>query len=314
MREAEAASRSDVGSDSIGIGIGPADLGVVLGAPLAVDWLEIVPESFVGVHHSLDRVAAQHPLSLHGAGLSLGSRDPLDLDYLAELAGLAERVHARWVSDHLGWCGVGGRWVGAVLPLPYDWITLAHVAARITAVQDRLGRQLLIENPARYVAPRAGEITEPEFLARLASATGCAIRLDLGGLLVSCINCGGDPRAYLDSIASAPVAQVHLAAVADLGDHAIDSRDDRIPDSVWALYQAWCERAGPCPTVVTWDERAPSLPAIAEPKPALPPESTPPPDGAPAQDLDLTPYPGTLSPPDIAAGARRNRKRRRSGR
>lgn len=56
------------------------------------------------------------------------------------------------------------------------------------------------------------------------------------------------------------------------------------------------------------------LPAIPEPKPELPAEGTPPPDTAPAPELDLTPYPGTLSPPDIAAGARKNRKRRRQGR
>ena len=49
------------------------------------------------------------------------------------------------------------------------------------------------------------------------------------------------------------------------------------------------------------------LPAIPEPRPE------PAADGTPSSDLDLTPYPGTLAPPEIASGGRprRERKRRR---
>ncbi|MBI5546782.1 MAG: GAF domain-containing protein [Deltaproteobacteria bacterium] len=59
------------------------------------------------------------------------------------------------------------------------------------------------------------------------------------------------------------------------------------------------------------------LPAIPEPTPAPTPEgTTPAPEGTPSPDLDLTPYPGSLAPPEIAAGARprRDKKRKRSPR
>ncbi len=54
------------------------------------------------------------------------------------------------------------------------------------------------------------------------------------------------------------------------------------------------------------------LPAIPEPRPELG-EGTPAPETQGTPDLDLTPYPGTLAPPEIAAGSRRrDRKRRRT--
>jgi uncharacterized protein (UPF0276 family) len=55
---------------------------------------------------------------LHGVSLSIGSTDPLDLDYLCRLRELAEDVGAVWVSDHVCWTGVLGLNTHDLLPLP----------------------------------------------------------------------------------------------------------------------------------------------------------------------------------------------------
>src|ERR1700744_2710374 len=119
-----------------------------------VDWFEVLSENYMQTAGRpldfLDRVAARHPVALHGVSLSIGSTDPLDRAYLRELRELRDRVGARWVSDHLCWTGVAGKNTHDLLPLPYDEETLAHVASRVRAVQDALGAPLALENPSTY--------------------------------------------------------------------------------------------------------------------------------------------------------------------
>jgi uncharacterized protein (UPF0276 family) len=86
---------------------------------------------------------------LHGVSLNIGSADPLDADYLAELDALAARYQPAWISDHLCWTGVRGRNLHDLLPLPYTDDVLAHVCERVQSVQDRLGRRIALENPLR---------------------------------------------------------------------------------------------------------------------------------------------------------------------
>src|SRR5207247_3352206 len=101
---------------------------------------------------ALERARALAPVALHGVSLSLGSVDPLRADYLDDLATLAERIEPAWISDHLCWGSVGGHYAHDLLPLPYTEEALAHVAERIRAVQDRLGRLILLENVSSYLA------------------------------------------------------------------------------------------------------------------------------------------------------------------
>ena len=88
---------------------------------------------------------------MHGVSLSIGSTDPLDLEYIAGLKRLAARVEPAWVSDHLCWTGIDGRNLHDLLPLPYTEEAVAHVADRVGRVQDFLGRRILLENVSSYV-------------------------------------------------------------------------------------------------------------------------------------------------------------------
>ena len=127
-----------------GIGLRAPHVQEVLATRPPVPWFEIHSENYFAdggpVLATLDRIRADYPLALHGVGLSLGSTDPLDRAHLTKLKRLADRIAPAAVSEHLCWSGVGGRHFNDLLPLPYTEEALAHVCARVAAVQEFLGR------------------------------------------------------------------------------------------------------------------------------------------------------------------------------
>jgi uncharacterized protein (UPF0276 family) len=68
-----------------------------------------------------------------------------------QLKHLVRRYEPEFVSDHLSWGSIGGRYLSDLLPLPYTEEALAHVVTRVRAAQEFLGRELLNENPSTYL-------------------------------------------------------------------------------------------------------------------------------------------------------------------
>src|SRR5258706_313000 len=137
-----------------------------------VDWFEVISDNFMvpggNPRRVLRAVRERWPVVLHGVALSLGGTDPLDARYLDELAALAAEVEPAIVSDHLCWGSHGGAHAHDLLPLPFTEEALVHVAERVLRVQDRLRRQILVENVSSYVAFTQSTMTEWEFLPALA--------------------------------------------------------------------------------------------------------------------------------------------------
>src|SRR6478672_12159565 len=180
-----------------------------------VDWFEVISENFMvpggNPRRVLREVRAHYPVVMHGVSLSLGSTDPLDPKYLDELAQLAAEVEPAWVSDHLCWGSYGGHQSHDLLPLPYTEEALAHVAERVLAVQDKLKRQILVENVSSYVSYRHSTMGEHEFLAALCERADCGLLLDVNNVFVSAHNHNFTPRAFLDGLPVGRVRQIHLA-------------------------------------------------------------------------------------------------------
>ncbi|PSL52649.1 hypothetical protein B0I31_112118 [Saccharothrix carnea] len=231
-----------------------------------VDWFEIISENFFDDHgfaaHVLDHVAAHRPVVMHGVSLSIGSTDPLDTRYLAQLSALADRVRPAWISDHLCWTGVNGVTSHDLLPMPLTRRSLAHVADRVRAVQDHLGRPLVLENPSTYLEFQASELPEWEFLARLAQDTGCGLLLDVNNVFVSATNHGFDAGTYLRNLPAEHIVQVHLAGPSEHGHYLLDTHDRPVPDQVWPLYALVHERTGGVSTLLEWDADIPPFPDL----------------------------------------------------
>ena len=246
-----------------GLGLRTEHYEAVLNEPHAIDWLEIITENYLVPGgkplHYLERIRRRFPLVMHGVSLSIGSTDPIDLDYLAQVRGLAARIEPHWISDHLCWTGIEGRNLHDLLPLPYTEEALASVVERVGQVQDALGRQILLENVSSYLTYRASDMSEWEFLREVAQRADCAILLDINNIYVSAVNHGFDPLTYLQSIPKDRVRQFHLAGHSDLGGHLIDTHDHPIVEPVWDLYCAAVAQFGAVPTMIERDDNIPAL-------------------------------------------------------
>jgi uncharacterized protein (UPF0276 family) len=246
-----------------GIGLRTPHFAPLLAGPTPVDWVEAISENFMAGGGRplavLEKVRADVPVALHGVSLGVGSVDPLSEPYLADLERLVRRIEPALVTDHLCWGAHRGQYLHDLLPLPYTEESLAHVADRVARVQERLGRQILLENPSSYVAFRHSTMAEWEFLAALARRADCGILLDVNNVHVSARNHGFDPLAYLDGIPADRVGQVHLAGHADRGRYLLDSHDGAVPEPVWTLYREALGRFGRVPALVEWDDRIPAL-------------------------------------------------------
>jgi uncharacterized protein len=244
-----------------GVGLRTTHYATVLDEHPAVDWFECISENFMvaggNPRRVLRKVRERYPVVLHGVSLSIGSVDPLNPKYLDELAALAAEIEPAWMSDHLCWSSVGGNFSHDLLPLPYTEEALAHVASRVVQVQDKLKRQILIENVSSYVTFTQSTLTEWQFLAELCERADCGLLLDVNNVFVSAFNHRFDAAEFIDGIPRGRVGQIHLAGHSDYGTHLLDTHDHSVCDGVWALYRRAVERFGRVPTLVEWDDHIP---------------------------------------------------------
>jgi len=137
-------------AERVGVGLRAPHYQDLAARSPALGFLEVHSENFFGDGGPplawLTRFRQDYALSTHGVGLSLGSSDALDTEHLRRLKRLVDRFEPALVSEHLCWCGVDGRSLNDLLPLPYTEESLAHVVARQVEVQDNLGRPKQVEN------------------------------------------------------------------------------------------------------------------------------------------------------------------------
>jgi uncharacterized protein (UPF0276 family) len=231
-----------------------------------VGWLEVHAENYMGggpAVRSLDALRRDYPIALHVVGMSLGRADTLDGRHLARLRGLVERLEPAMVSEHLSWSAIDGDYLNHLLPIPYTEEALRVVSRHVDQLQERLGRQVLVENPASYLRFRGSAIPEPAFLGELARRTGCGLLCDVNNIYVSGHNLDFDPGAYLDALPAEAVGEIHLAghAVNEAGGRTvlIDDHGSPVIEEVWSLYRRALTRFGPAPTLVEWDTAIPPL-------------------------------------------------------
>ena len=259
---------TDWPSLGFGVGLRAEHYGDILDGRPQVDWFEAITENYLDAGGRpldvLERVRRDYPVALHGVALSIGSADPLDGRYLTQLRGLVERIEPAFVTDHLCWTGVDGYPLYDLLPLPYTEEALAQVIDRVRAVQDALGRRILLENPSTYVAFGHSALAEWEFLGVVAERADCGILLDVNNVYVSACNLDFDPLCYLDGVPAARVAQFHLAGFTDMGSYLFDTHSAPVDEKVWDLYRYAVARFERVATLIEWDADIPPFERLHE--------------------------------------------------
>jgi uncharacterized protein (UPF0276 family) len=233
-----------------------------------VGWIEAHTENYFHeggpAVRALERARANYPLSLHGVGLALGSADGIDREHLARVKRAITRFEPALISEHACWGHAGGEHFNDLLPLPYTSEAVELLSRQVAQAQDFLGVRLLIENVSAYVAFEHSHLREWEFLAAVASESGCGLLIDVNNIYVSSQNLGVDAHAFIHGIPPALVGEIHLAGHARNGDVLIDDHGSRVCDAVWELYGLAIRRFGAVPTLIEWDTDVPPLATLVE--------------------------------------------------
>jgi uncharacterized protein (UPF0276 family) len=228
-----------------------------------VDWFEIISENYMidggRPLQVLDQILDQYDVVQHGVSMYFGSASEPDPEHLKRLKRLVKRTKTPWLSDHLCWGSVDGRYTHDLLPMPYTWEAVKVTAERIRGVQDFLEIPVVVENVSSYAEYHVSEMTEWEFLNEVVERSDCGILLDVNNIYVSSQNHGFDPFTYVNAVPAERIAQIHIAGHSRFEKYILDTHDHPVLQPVWQLYGRTIERAGPTATLLEWDDKIPTF-------------------------------------------------------
>jgi len=99
----------------IGIGLRVPHYRHILAKKPVVDWFEIISENFMvdggRPLEVLDSILEQYRVVQHGVAMYFGSADKFDREHQKRLKRLVKRTKTPWLSDHLCWGSVDGRYL-----------------------------------------------------------------------------------------------------------------------------------------------------------------------------------------------------------
>lgn len=257
--------------DRAGVGLKSDHYDSILENRPDIGWFEVHPENYMGAggppHYYLNKIRNEYPISLHGVGLSIGGAKDLNVDHLERLKSLVDRYEPGRFSEHLAWSTHDEGFLNDLLPLPYTEETLGKVCEHIDQVQNHVGRQMLLENPATYVVFEEGDYEEIDFLKEIVKRTECGLLLDVNNVYVSCTNHERSAEDYIKDFPLDHVGEVHLAGHAEDTDDdgntlLIDAHDRAVIDDVWKLYELALSIKGSVPTLIEWDNDIPEWPIL----------------------------------------------------
>lgn len=252
----------------VGIGLRREHFAAIERCERALDWLEIIPENYVGhggiARRNLARCRERWPVVAHGVSLSLGGPDPLPADYVAGLRRLLDELGAPFYTDHLCYATIEGINFYDLLPLPFTDEAVRHTAARIRELADRLERPVAVENISYYAQMPGGALDEGQFVTAVVEEAGCGLLLDVNNVYVNAINHGQDPQASLLALPLHRTLQIHIAGHIEEGGRLLDTHGRPLVDPVWALYEEALARVGPVPTLLEWDTDIPALDRVLD--------------------------------------------------
>ncbi len=107
-----------------------------------VDWFEIISENFMidggRPLQILDQILEQYKVVQHGVSMYFGSAEKANREHLRRLKELVKRTKTPWLSDHLCWGSVDGRYTHDLLPMPYTFEAAKLTAQKVREVRDYL--------------------------------------------------------------------------------------------------------------------------------------------------------------------------------
>lgn len=248
---------------TIGVGLRTPHYEQILRERPVVGWFEIISENYLvdggRPLRMLDRILEQYRVVQHGVSMYFGSAEPVSREYLRRLKQLVRRTKTPWLTDHLCWGSVDGRYTHDLLPMPYTMAAARHTARKIREVRDFLEVPIAVENVSSYAEFHEAEMSEWEFLVEVAELADCGVLLDVNNIYVSAQNHGFSAEAYVEAVPRERVQQIHLAGHSTYARYRLDTHDHPVAGAVWELYARAMARFGATPTLLEWDDRIPAF-------------------------------------------------------
>lgn len=212
-----------------------------LTSALNPSFIEVAPENWIGVggywKKLFDQATAKYPLFAHGLSLSIGSPDPLDLNFLNQVKQFLNDNNVLVYSEHLSYSKCDNAHLYDLLPIPFTEEAVRHISNRIKTVEDFLEQPVVMEIVSYYteIAP---EMTELEFINAIVKESGCKLLLDVNNIYVNGFNHQYDPYDFITQIDLSQVEYIHMAGHEKIApDLIIDTHGQAIIDPVYQLFE-----------------------------------------------------------------------------
>ena len=252
----------------IGIGLRTPHVKDLINGSQEINWLEVLADNYFAdggaVHQQLETIRHHYPITLHSVGMSVGSTDPIDNNYLSRIKVLAMRYQPTWISDHLCFTNAENIQSHDLLPLPFTEEAVKHTAQRITQIQDFLGEAIVIENVSSYLRYKHSTMSEAEFITAIVEQANCFILLDLNNVYVNQINHNENALNFIDNIPKERIKQLHLGGYQTKPKFLLDAHNHAVSEPVWELFSQFIQTALHIPTLIEWDNDIPTFNVLLE--------------------------------------------------
>ena len=230
--------------------------------PKQIDFLEVAPENWLKLGGRFKKqfkiLIDANNFVCHGLSLSIGSPEPLDIEFIKSLKVFFDQHNIKMFSEHLSYCSGQGHMYD-LMPIPFTEEAIAHVVPRIKQVQAILERPVAMENVSYYGAP-GQELTELEFTTEILEQADCKLLLDVNNIYVNSINHGYDANTFLAGLPTKRIAYGHVAGhYNEANDLIVDTHGADVIDPVWELLDKAYKEHGVFPTLLERDFNIPEI-------------------------------------------------------
>lgn len=175
------------------------------------------------------------PLLAHGVGYPVGGLTaPSPEGVLASAASARDLDAVHW-SEHLAFNVAGDAHAGFLLPPVQTAEAVAAAVGHIRAYQAAHDRPFLVETPTNYLQPVPGDLTDGDYVAAIAETADCGILLDLHNIWTNERNGRQSVDDFLSLIPLDRVWEVHLAGGFETDGYYLDAHVGPIDPELLAL-------------------------------------------------------------------------------
>lgn len=229
-------------------------------------FIEFAPENWMNIggywKMRLKEIAEKYPITTHGLSLSIGSPDPLDMDFLHHLKKFFKEIPVQIYSEHLSYSKCDNAHMYDLLPIPFREDAVKHIVQRIKTVQDVLERKIALENVS-YYTPVGAEMDEATFINAIITESGCNMLLDVNNVYVNAFNHGYNAKTFIQKLPLDKVVYIHMAGHEQVAeDLIIDTHGQAVIDPVFDLFEWTLPHIKPVPVLLERDFNFPDMQEI----------------------------------------------------